>query len=67
MVVVQALHDEGPLKTGDVARLFKVHISTVIDWTDKGLLPCFRTPGGQRRYRPEDVQAFLDARSEGVA
>lgn len=48
-----------PLTSGDVAKLFKVHTTTVIDWADKGLLPHFRTPGGQRRFRPEDVETFL--------
>ena len=48
-----------PLKSGDVARIFKVHPSTVIEWADSGKLASFRTPGGQRRFWPEDVEAFL--------
>lgn len=48
-----------PLTSGQVARLFNVHPTTVMDWADKGRLPFFRTPGGQRRFRPEDVEAFL--------
>lgn len=47
------------MRTGDVARLFNVHTSTVIDWADKGKLPCFRTPGGQRRFRRSEVEALL--------
>lgn len=50
---------EAPLTSGDVAKLFNVHPSTVIEWADKGQLPCFRTPGGQRRFRRADVEAFL--------
>lgn len=48
-----------PMTSGQVAKLFNVHPTTVIDWADKGRLRCFRTPGGQRRFRREDVEAFL--------
>lgn len=48
-----------PLTSGDVARIFNVHPTTVMDWADKGRLRHFLTPGGQRRFRPEDVEAFL--------
>jgi excisionase family DNA binding protein len=50
-----------PLTSGAVARIFNVHPTTVMDWADRGLLPYFRTPGGQRRFRPEDVEAFTAA------
>lgn len=50
---------DAPLTSGDVAKLFNVHPSTVIEWADSGRLAFFRTPGGQRRFRPEDVEAFL--------
>lgn len=55
---------ELPLTSGQVAKLFNVHPTTVMDWADKGLLPCFRTPGGQRRFRREDVDAFLPEPTE---
>jgi excisionase family DNA binding protein len=42
-----------------VANRFGVSRQTVRDWAEKGLLPSFRTPGGQRRFRAEDVDAFL--------
>lgn len=48
-----------PLTSGQVAKIFNVHPTTVMDWADKGKLPSFRTPGGQRRFRREDVEAFL--------
>lgn len=50
---------DAPLTSGDVAKLFNVHPSTVIEWADSGRLAFFRTPGGQRRFRREDVEAFL--------
>lgn len=47
-----------PLTTGKVASLFAVNRNTVAAWADAGLLPSFKTPGGHRRFRPEDVEAF---------
>lgn len=44
---------------GQVAALFGVHTSTVGDWAESGKLPHFRTPGGQRRFRREDVERLL--------
>lgn len=50
---------EVPLSPSEVARAFKVSVTTVRDWADSGLLPHFKTPGGQRRFRREDVDKFL--------
>jgi excisionase family DNA binding protein len=50
-----------PLTPGQVARLFNVSITTVGKWADAGLIPSFRTPGGQRRFDPADVDAALEA------
>lgn len=58
--VATATAEPAPIMTlGEVASLFKVGDQTVRDWTDKGLLPHFRTPGGQRRFRREDVERFI--------
>ena len=46
--------------TSDLADLFGVNPKTVIRWADEGKLPYFRTPGGHRRYRAEDVRPFLE-------
>lgn len=51
--------DNKPLTTQQVAALFAVHPATVVRWADDGQLPCFRTPGGHRRFRREDVEALL--------
>lgn len=48
------------LRPIDVARLLHVHRDTVKAWTDKGLLPCWRTPTKHRRYRLEDVEALRE-------
>lgn len=55
-----------PLTPAEVADLFGVTVQTVGDWADAGQLPCFRTPGGHRRFRREDVEAFL-AKQEPAA
>jgi excisionase family DNA binding protein len=33
--------------------------STLRRWSDRGLVPVFRTPGGHRRYNEQDLIAFL--------
>lgn len=50
---------ERPLNPGQVADIFGVTTVTVAEWADTGKLPCFKTPGGQRRFRRADVEAFL--------
>lgn len=56
--------DRPPLSSGDVAALFGVSVVTVGNWADEGKLAHFKTPGGQRRFRPADVEAFLEAQPE---
>jgi excisionase family DNA binding protein len=46
--------------TVDLAKVCKVSLRTVIRWVDEGKLTSFRTPGGHRRVREEDLQKFLD-------
>jgi excisionase family DNA binding protein len=50
-----------------VAELFAVTPDAVAGWADAGKLPSFRTPGGQRRFRREDVEAFLVIDDAGAA
>jgi excisionase family DNA binding protein len=45
--------------SGEVAQMFGVSLSAVAAWSDQGLLPSIRTAGGHRRYRREDVDAFM--------
>lgn len=51
-----------PLTTADVAKRFRVGRSTVVRWADEGLIPCFTTLKGHRRFRPEDVERLTTAR-----
>jgi excisionase family DNA binding protein len=51
--------DNGQLyTTHDVAKMFQVDASTVSKWIDSKKLIAFRTPGGHRRVRARDLQAF---------
>src|SRR5262245_19366679 len=45
--------------THDVSRLLHVNPRSVINWIEQNLLPSYRTPGGHRRIRREDLLAFL--------
>ena len=42
----------------EVAKILKVNTSSVKRWADEGKLPCFRTPGGHRRFDRVHVEAF---------
>jgi excisionase family DNA binding protein len=44
-----------------------VNPSTLRQWTAKGRVPVFRTPGGHRRYREEDLRALTDRRAPASA
>lgn len=44
---------------GEVAALFRVHVSTVARWATEGRLGAIVTPGGHRRYRRSDVESLL--------
>ncbi len=51
--------------TNDVANILRVDKSTVKRWTDEGKLKCFRTPGGHRKFRSEDLYNFISENNYG--
>ena len=52
------------LTVREVAATLNVHVNTVRQWDDVGALKAFRIgPRGDRRFRREDVDAFLSQRS----
>jgi excisionase family DNA binding protein len=54
--------DEDPLlRPDEVARKFRVDPKTVSRWAIGGRLASIKTPGGHRRFRTSDVNAFLKA------
>jgi excisionase family DNA binding protein len=45
--------------THEISRLLQVNPRSVINWIEQSLLPSYRTPGGHRRIRRDDLLAFL--------
>jgi len=41
------------------SKLLGVHPATLRQWADAGKIPSYRTPGGHRRFRAEDIRKFL--------
>ncbi len=44
----------------EAASILGVHPSTVRLWSNQGILPALRTPGGHRRYRRIDVELWAE-------
>lgn len=42
----------------EASELFRVSASTLRRWSDSGLIPSSRTPGGHRRYSKEAIEGF---------
>src|SRR5215218_5805888 len=53
------------LTLGQAAKYLGVAQSTIRKWSDQGRLPAFYTPGGHRRYRRGDLEAFLERSGPG--
>ena len=60
-----ARRDPEWLTLGQAARFLGVAQSTIRKWSDQGRVPAFYTPGGHRRYRRADLEAFLDRSGPG--
>ena len=55
------------LSIHDASRLLGVHIGTLREWTDAGILPSYRTPGGHRRFSASDLDSFLRQRKSKIS
>ncbi len=53
--------DDQWLSLHAAAELLGVHSSTVRIWSDKGLLPVYRTKGGHRRYKRSEVLLWAES------
>jgi excisionase family DNA binding protein len=53
------------LTLGQAAKYLGVAQSTIRKWSDLGRLPAFYTPGGHRRYRRSDLNAFIERSGAG--
>lgn len=47
----------------EVADLLGVSPETVLRWTRRGELPAIRLPGGAVRYRPDELDSWLEQRA----
>ncbi|MCC6483955.1 MAG: helix-turn-helix domain-containing protein [Armatimonadetes bacterium] len=56
-----------PLSLEDAARILNVCPTTVRRYTNRGVLPHFRTVGNQRRFRLSDVIAFMENHGERLS
>src|SRR5947208_15689109 len=54
------------LTLGQAAKYLGVAQSTIRKWSDVGRVPAFYTPGGHRRYRRSDLDAFLERAGPGA-
>jgi excisionase family DNA binding protein len=52
-------HGKSIYTTHEVSRFLHVNPRSVINWIEQNLLPSYRTPGGHRRIRHDDLLAFL--------
>jgi excisionase family DNA binding protein len=58
-MVIETKTDKTIFTTHEVSHLLQVNPRSVINWIEQGLLSSYRTPGGHRRIRREDLLAFL--------
>jgi len=53
------------LTLSQASKMLGVHGATLREWSDKGLIESFQTPGGHRRFARADVRAFLELGRNG--
>jgi excisionase family DNA binding protein len=52
------------LNVGRAAAYLGVSPASLRNWSNRGLVPTYRTPGGQRRYDPADLDEFMRSMRE---
>ena len=55
------------LNVGQVAAYLGGSAASVRKWSNRGLVPVFRTPGGQRRYSTDDLDEFMRSMRQPAA
>ena len=55
------MQEKAVFTTFEAAKLCHVSPLSIINWVNAGRLPAFRTPGGHRRIRREDLARFMRA------
>jgi excisionase family DNA binding protein len=66
MTVMQQV---GPrfMNVGGAAEYVGVSAASLRKWSDEGILPVYRTPGGQRRFAQADLDDFMRAMRQPAA
>lgn len=54
------------LNVSEAATHLGVSAASLRKWSDQGLVPVYRTPGGQRRYSIDDLEHFLSSMRQPV-
>jgi excisionase family DNA binding protein len=55
------------LNVGEAAAYLGVSSASLRTWSDRGLVPSYRTPGGQRRYSRDDLERFIESMRQPTA
>jgi excisionase family DNA binding protein len=54
------------LSVSEAAEFLGVSAASLRKWSDQGIVPVYRTPGGQRRFAPTDLEEFLSSMRQPV-
>lgn len=55
------------MNVGQAAGYLGVSAASLRNWSNRGLVPVYRTPGGQRRYDETDLDDFMHSMREPVS
>jgi excisionase family DNA binding protein len=55
------------LNVGQAAAYLGVSAASLRKWSNQGLVPVFRTPGGQRRFSTDDLDEFMRSMRQPAA
>ena len=62
MVTFMSFEEKQWLSLSEAGTLLGVHPTTLRRWADSGSIPYFRTPGGHRRFRASDLNAWMQGK-----
>lgn len=54
------------LNVGQASTYLGVSAASLRKWSNEGLVPVYRTPGGQRRFSRDDLDDFIHSMREPV-
>ena len=57
-----SIDEEQWLTLSEASKVLGVHFTTLRRWADSGSVPYFRTPGGHRRFRADDLARWMERR-----